>query len=70
MLDDIVDKYNNIYHNSIKIKLADVKFGNYTKYNVYSNAKETKFKIDSHVKISKYKNVLLTDMPLIDLKFL
>ena len=47
-----------------------ITFGNYTKYNVYSNAKDTKFKIDSHVKISKYKNILLTDMPLIDLKFL
>ena len=29
VLDDYVDIYNNTYHNSIKIKLVDIKSGSY-----------------------------------------
>ena len=56
-LDDIVDKYNNTYHNSIRMKPIDVKSGNYAKYNVDSNAKDAKFKISDHVRILKYKKI-------------
>ena len=56
-LDDIVDKCNNTYHNSTKIQPIDVKSDSYAKYNVYSNAKDPKFKIGDHVGISKYKNI-------------
>ena len=44
-LDNIVNEYNNTYHRTIKRKPADVKSGNYTKYNVNSNYKDPKFKM-------------------------
>ena len=40
MLDDIIDKYNNTYHNSIKMKPIDVKSNSYAEYNVGFNAKD------------------------------
>ena len=57
MLDDIVDKYNNTYHNIIKMKHINVKSASYAEYNVDSNAKDPKFKVGDHVGISKYKNI-------------
>ena len=57
VLDDIVDKCNNTYHNSTEMKPIDVKSDSYAEYNVYSNAKDPKFKIGDHVGISKYKNI-------------
>ena len=52
-LDDIVNKYNNKYHRTIKIKPVDVKCGNYIEYNVNSNDKDPKFQVGDHVRISK-----------------
>ena len=57
VLDNNVDKYNNAYHNTIKMKPIDHKSNSYAKYNVDSNAKDAKFKIGDHVRISKYKNI-------------
>ena len=57
VIDDIVDKYNNTYHNSIKMKLMDVKSNSYAEYNIDSNAKDPEFRIDHHVRISKDKNI-------------
>ena len=57
VLDDIVDKYNNTYHNTIKMKSIDLKSNSYAEYNVDSNAKDSRFKIGNHVRISKYKNI-------------
>ena len=57
VLNDIVDKYNNTYHNTIKMKSIDVKSNSYAEYNVDSNAKDSRFKIGNHVRISKYKNI-------------
>ena len=57
VLDDIVDKYNNSYPSTIKMKPIDVKDNNFTKYIEESNIKNPKFKIGDHVKISKYKNI-------------
>ena len=57
VLNDIVDKYNNIYHNSIKMKHTDIKSNSYAEYNVDSNAKNAKFEIGDHVRISRYKNI-------------
>ena len=59
VLDDIVDKYNNSYHSTIKMKPIDVKDNNFTKYIEESNIKDPKFKVGDHVRISKYKNILL-----------
>ena len=58
VLNDIVDKYNNTYDNTIKMKLIDVKSNSYAECNVDSNEKDLKLKIGDHVKISKYKNML------------
>ena len=57
VLDDIVDKYNNTYHKTIKVKVTDVRDDSFTEYNEESNKKNPKFKIGDHVRISKYKNI-------------
>ena len=56
VLDDIVEKYNNTWHSTIKMKPKDVKDNNFTKYVEESNEKDPKFKIGDHVRVSKYKN--------------
>ena len=53
VLDDIVDKYNNIYHRTIKMKPIDVQSDSYAEYNVDSNEKDPKFQVGDHLKISK-----------------
>ena len=50
-LDDIVNKYNNMYHRTIKVKPVDIDF------NIENNEKDPKFKVGDHVTISKYKIV-------------
>ena len=63
VFDDIVDKYNNSYHSSIKMKPNDVtdsvfiKSKGFPEYNEESNKKGPKFKVGDHVRISKYKNI-------------
>ena len=57
VLDDIVDKYNNTYHSSIKIKPKDVGDDSFAEYNEESNKKDPKFKVGDHISISKYKNI-------------
>ena len=57
VLDDIVDKYNNTYHSSIKMKSKDVTDSVFVEYNEESNKKDPKFKIGDHVRIPKYKNI-------------
>ena len=54
---DIVNEYNNTYHEAIKMKPVDVKCGNYVEYNVNFNDKYPKFQVGDHVRISKYKNI-------------
>ena len=54
MLDDIVNKYNNTVHRTIKIKHIDVTDDSYAEYNEDFNKKDTKFKVGDHVRISKY----------------
>ena len=54
-LDDIVDKYNNTYHNTIKMKPIDVKDNTSINTNKEINNKDPKFKVGDHVTISKYK---------------
>ena len=60
-LDDIVNKYNNMYHSTIKIKPV------YVKSNIYiDSSKEIKnryprFKTGDIVRISKFKNIFAKD---------
>ena len=60
-LDDIVNKYNNTVHKTIKMKLIDVTDDSYAEYNENPNEKGTKFKVDDHVRISKYKNIFVKE---------
>ena len=55
-LDNIVKKYNNTYHKSIKIKAVDVKDNTYINFKTEVNDKNPKFKVGNHVRISKYKD--------------
>ena len=56
ILDDIVDKYNNAWHSSIKMKPKDVTDDSFI-YSEEFNKKDPKFKIGDNVRISKYKNI-------------
>ena len=55
-LHDIVNKYNNTYHSTIKMKPVDVKSNTYINFSKEINDKDPKFKVGNHVRISKYKN--------------
>ena len=55
VLDDIVNKYNNTVHRTIKTKLIDVTSNSYAEYNEDFNKKDPKLKVGNHVRISKYK---------------
>ena len=56
VLDDIVNKYNNTVHRTIKMKPIDVTSDSYAEYNEDSNKKHPKFKVGDHVKITKIQN--------------
>ena len=55
---DIVNKYNNTYHSTIKMKPVDVKSDTYIESSKEINNKDSKFKIADIVRLSKYKNIL------------
>ena len=57
VLDDIVNKYNNTVHRTIKMKPIDVTSDSYAKYNEDSNENDPKFKVVNHFRISKHKNI-------------
>ena len=57
MLGDIVNKYNNTVHRTIKTKPIDIRADSYAEYNEGSNKKDPKFKVGEHVSILKQKNV-------------
>ena len=66
VLDDIVDKYNNTVHKTIKIKPIEVTNDYYAEYNENpSNKKNPKFKVGDNVRISNIKTFLLKDILLI-----
>ena len=56
-LDDIVNKYNNTYHRTTKIKPVEVKSSTYINSSKKINDEDPKFKIGDTVRISKYKNI-------------
>ena len=56
-LDETVNKYNNTYHSTIKMKPAGVKDNTYIDSGKESNDKDPKFKVRDRVRILKYKNI-------------
>ena len=50
-LDDIVNKYNNTYHRTIKMKAVDITPSMHIDFN--------KEKVSDHVRLSKYKNIFV-----------
>ena len=56
-LDDIVRKYNNTYHRTIKMTPDDVKSSTYIDSSKEINDEDPKFKIADTVRISKYKTI-------------
>ena len=59
VLDDVVNKYNNTKHSTIKVKPIDVRDNNNNKtvYIDEHNEKDSKFKVGDRVRISKFKNI-------------
>ena len=57
VLNDMVNKYINTVHKTIKMKPIDVTNDSYVEYNEDFNKKGPKFKVSDHVRISKYKNI-------------
>ena len=57
VLDDTVDNNNNTFHRIIGMKPIDVKSDCYAEYNVDSNEKDPKFKVDDHIRLLRKKNV-------------
>ena len=63
----LLTKYNNTFHRTIKMKPINVISDSYAEYNVDSNKKDPKFKVGDRVRISKYKNVFLKNVPKVGL---
>ena len=57
VLDDIVNKYNNTVHRTIKMKPIDITSDSYAEYNEESNEKDPNFKVGDRVRISKCKKI-------------
>ena len=57
VLEDIVHNYNNTVHKTIEMKPIDVTNDSYAENNENFNERDSKFKIDDNVRISKYKNI-------------
>ena len=61
-LDDIVNKYNNTYHSTIKMNPVDVKSSTYIDSSKEINIKDPIFNIGDIVRISKYKSIFAKAM--------
>ena len=56
-LDEIINKYNNTYHRTTKMKLVNVNPSMHIDFNKKNNKEGPKFKVGNHGRISKYKNI-------------
>ena len=57
VLDDVVNKYNNTKHSTIKMKPIDLGDKNKRVYIDEHNEKDGRFKVGDRVRISRYKNI-------------
>ena len=55
-LENIVNRYNNTYHKTNKIKSVDVTPSVYIDFNKENNSEGPRFKVGDDIKISKYRN--------------
>ena len=62
VLGRVVNKYNETVHKIIKMKPIDVTDDSFAEYKEDFHKKDPKFKVRDHVRISKYKKILLKDM--------
>ena len=67
-LGDIGNEYKNTYHRTVKKKPIDVKDNTYLNFGEEVNDKDLKFQVGDHVRILKYKNVLLKHILQIGMK--
>ena len=58
-LAEIVNKQNNIYHSTIKMKPADVGSSRHIDFGDENDKKAPKLKVGEHVRISKFKNIFV-----------
>ena len=65
VLDDIVNKYNNTKHSTIKMKPKDVKDDNNRVYIDEHNKTSARFNVGDRVRISKSKNIFAKGLLLI-----
>ena len=56
-LDDIVNKYNNAYHRTNKMKPVDVKYNTDIDFSQKVNDWNSKFEVGNQTRISKYENI-------------
>ena len=54
---EIVNKNNNTYHSTIKMKPVDVNSSKQFDFNKGNNKEVSEFQVRHHVRISKYKNI-------------
>ena len=57
-LDEIINKYNNAYYSTIKMKPVDVNSSTYIDCNTKNTNDDSSFKIGDHVRISNSKAFL------------
>ena len=57
VLDDVVDKYSNGKHSTIKMKPIDVEDNNKIVYIDEYNEKDSRLKVGDRVRISKFENI-------------
>ena len=56
-LDEIVNKYNNTYRSTIRMKPIDIKSSTYIDFGIENKDKDSKRTVGEHVRIWKYNNV-------------
>ena len=55
-LDDILNKYSNTCHSTVKMKPVDVRPSTYIVFNKENNKEDPKIEVGDHIRILKYKN--------------
>ena len=68
VLDDIVNKYNNTWHSSIKMKPKDVTDSSFAEYNEDFNKRDPKFRVVIMLGFQSIKIFLLSVIHLIGVK--